>query len=67
MSEYIEMDLIKVTDPDQAMGKEVTYWAVTDDTFDNMMNVDYSRMNDKSLQKITMDYLGIIQVERPKG
>lgn len=61
------MDLIKVIDPDKYLhDKEVSYWAVTEDTFDNMMNVDYSRMNDLSLQKIRMEYFGTVKVERPK-
>lgn len=61
------MDLIKVIDPDKYLyDKEVSYWVVTEDTFDNMMNVDYSRMNDLSLQKIRMEYFGTVKVERPE-
>lgn len=65
-TEYVERELIKVTDPKKALNDRVTsFWAVTDDTYDNMINVDYSRMNDPDLQQITMEYLGTVKVEVP--
>lgn len=61
---YIEKDLIKVEDPENAMKRgTTTYWAVDEDTADNMLNVDYGRMNDPLLQKITMSFLGTVRVE----
>lgn len=67
-SDYIKMDLVKVIDPDNVYNQgEVTYWAVDEDTFDNMIGVDYSRMNDKSLSKIRTEYLGEVNVQRQEN
>lgn len=61
---YITRSLIKVTDPNKTIyDREVSYWAVSNDTFDCMMNVDYLIMGDYSLRKITMEYLGEVEVE----
>lgn len=61
---YVEKDLLKITDPDKALyHKEVSYWALNSDTADGVLNIDYSRMSNSSLQKIRVEYIGDIQVE----
>jgi len=57
--EYIELDLIKVDD-----NGKVTYWAVVPNTADNMLSIDYSRMDTKELQSIKTDYLGTVKVQQ---
>lgn len=60
---YITRSLIKITDPDKTLyDREVSYWAVSNDTFDSM-DIDYSMMSDESLRKIKVNYLGEIEVE----
>ncbi len=61
---YIDRELVKVIDPDKYLhDKEISYWAVDDDVADNMLFSDYSYSNNKSLQKITTEYLGTIKVQ----
>lgn len=60
---YIELELIKTTDPNKILQDQVIkYWAVDSDTADSMMSVDYSRMTG-FLSGIEVEYLGNIQVQ----
>ena len=54
--EYVEMDLVKVNN-----NGKISYYAVVPDTADNMLGVDYSRMN--TPRNISTEYLGPIQVQ----
>lgn len=61
---YIQRCLIKVTDPDKYLyGKEVSYWAVDEDTADSMLNSGYDMTTNPSLQKIKMHLLGYVQIQ----
>lgn len=64
MSEYIELCLVKITDPDKYLSKkEVSYYAVSEDTADSLLYNDYSYSNNSSLRKIKTEWLGYAQVE----
>ena len=63
-AEYVERTLIKVTDPDNAMNVGiVNYYAVDDDSADNMLGVDYGRMGDEQLRKIQVELIGTVEVQ----
>jgi len=61
--EYIEMKLIKVVE-----NSRTQYYAVTEETADIMLNVDYSHMdNPPAPGRIRVEHLGSILVEQPEN
>lgn len=56
---YVEKDLVKVIDNGQ-----IRYYAVDNDTADNMLNVDYQRMNSADLRDIKVEFIGSVLVQQ---
>jgi hypothetical protein len=63
-SHYEDRILIKITDPDKYLhDRQVTFWAVSDDCADGMLDGALSYSNNVSLRKITSEYMGSVQIE----